>query len=101
MTRPDKADFSGVTSSVDTTAKKVEKADFSGVTSSVDSTAEKIGDASEQHYTVKSGDTLSHIAKHYYGKASAWNTIYEANRDVLDNPDRIKPGQVLRIPAAN
>lgn len=94
-----KADFSGVTSSVDSTAAKVEKADFSGVTSTVDTTADKIGGVGEQQYTVKSGDTLSHVAQQFYGKASAWNAIYEANRDQLDNPDRIKPGQVLRIPA--
>lgn len=100
MTQPDKkADFSGVTSSVDTTADKVGKADFSGVTSSVDTTAEKVGQPDAQQYTVKSGDTLSHIAQQFYGKASAWNTIYEANRDQLDNPDRIQPGQVLQIPA--
>ncbi|WP_222566135.1 LysM peptidoglycan-binding domain-containing protein [Novilysobacter antarcticus] len=100
MSHPDKkADFSGVTSSVDTTADKVEKADFSGVTSSVDTTAEKVGQPSPELYTVKAGDTLSHIAKHFYGKASAWNTIYDANRDQLDNPDRIQPGQVLRVPA--
>ncbi|MEG2981831.1 MAG: peptidoglycan-binding protein LysM, partial [Stenotrophomonas sp.] len=43
MSTDKKADFSGVTSSVDSTAQKVEKADFSGVTASVDSTAEKVG----------------------------------------------------------
>ena len=49
---------------------------------------------------MKKGDTLSAIAKQFYGKASAWPRIFEANRDQLDDPDRIKPGQVLRIPAA-
>jgi nucleoid-associated protein YgaU len=49
-------------------------------------------------HTVVSGDTLSKIAKHHLGDANAWPRIYEANRDVLDNPDRIFPGQVLRIP---
>lgn len=96
MTTPDKkADFSGVSADVDTTAEKVEKADFSGVTASVDSTAEKVG---EQTYTVAKGDTLSHIAKQFYGSANKWNAIFEANRDQLDDPDRIKPGQVLKIP---
>lgn len=99
MTTPDKkADFSGVTANVDTTAEKVEKADFSGVTAKVDTTAEKVG---EQSYTVEKGDTLSHIAKQFYGKASKWNAIFEANRDQLDDPDKIKPGQVLKIPAIN
>ncbi len=94
-----KADFSGVTSHVDTTARKLDQADFSGVTSRVDSTAEMLGERASEQYTVKSGDTLSHIAQHFYGKASAWSAIFEANRDQLDNPDRIQAGQVLRIPA--
>ncbi|MGY0799722.1 LysM peptidoglycan-binding domain-containing protein [Lysobacter sp. A286] len=100
MTTPDKkADFSGVTSSVDTTARKVEeKADFSGVSASVDTTAEKVAESVQQTYTVQSGDTLSAIAKQFYGKAGAWNAIYDANRDQLDDPDRIQPGQVLNIP---
>jgi nucleoid-associated protein YgaU len=49
-------------------------------------------------HTVVSGDTLSKIAKQHLGDANAWPRIFEANRDVLDNPDRIFPGQVLRIP---
>ena len=53
-----------------------------------------------QFYTVKPGDTLSKIAKQYYGNANKYPTIFEANRPMLQNPDRIYPGQVLRIPAA-
>ncbi|MGN7919058.1 LysM peptidoglycan-binding domain-containing protein [Lysobacter sp. 22409] len=99
MTTPDKkADFSDVTTNVDTTAEKVEKADFSDVTVTVDTTAEKVG---EQTYTVEKGDTLSHIAKQFYGKASKWNAIFEANRDQLDDPDQIQPGQILKIPTIN
>ena len=49
-------------------------------------------------YTVVAGDTLSHIAQRHYGKASRWPAIFEANRDKLSDPDRIFPGQVLRIP---
>ncbi|TWH99173.1 LysM domain-containing protein [Luteimonas cucumeris] len=100
MTNEKKADFSGVTSKVDTTEQKVEKADFSGVTARVDSTEEKVGDV-EQTYTVQKGDTLSAISKQFYGKASGWNAIFEANRDQLDDPDRIQPGQVLKIPLDN
>ncbi|QOW22045.1 LysM peptidoglycan-binding domain-containing protein [Novilysobacter avium] len=100
MSHPDKkADFSGVTSKVDSTANRADRADFSAVSSRVDTTADKIGEPVSELYTVKPGDTLSHIAKHFYGKASAWNTIYDANRDQLHNPDRIQPGQVLRVPA--
>ncbi len=99
MSNEKKADFSGVTTKVDTTADKVEKDYFSGVTTNVDTPAEKVGSA-EQTYTVQKGDTLSHISKQFYGKSSKWNTIFEANRDQLDDPDLIKPGQVLKIPAA-
>lgn len=99
MTTPDKkADFSDVNVNVDTTAQRVEKADFSDVSVNVDTTAEKVG---EQTYTVEKGDTLSHIAKQFYGKSSKWNAIFEANRDQLDDPDKIQPGQILKIPAAN
>ena len=49
-------------------------------------------------YTVKSGDTLSGIAKDQLGNASAYMKIFEANRDQLTDPDKIKPGQVLHIP---
>lgn len=49
-------------------------------------------------YTVKSGDTLSGIAKQHLGDANAYNKIFEANRDQLSDPDKIKPGQVLKIP---
>jgi len=94
MSTEKKADFSGVTSSVDTTAEKVEKADFSGVTSSVDTTAEKVGGT----YTVQKGDSLSKIAKNELGDANAWNSIFEANRNVLDDPDKIFPGQTLKLP---
>jgi len=50
-------------------------------------------------YTVKSGDTLSAIAKQHLGDANAYMKIFEANRDQLSDPDKIKPGQVLKIPA--
>jgi nucleoid-associated protein YgaU len=52
----------------------------------------------ESTYTVKSGDTLSKIAKETLGDANAYNEIFNANRDVLSDPDKIKPGQVLKIP---
>ena len=50
-------------------------------------------------YTVKAGDTLSKIAKDHLGDAGAYMAIFEANRDQLTDPDKIKPGQVLKIPA--
>jgi nucleoid-associated protein YgaU len=49
-------------------------------------------------YTVKPGDTLSKIAKEHLGNANAYMAIFEANKDQLNDPDVIKPGQVLKIP---
>lgn len=51
-------------------------------------------------YTVQAGDTLSKIAKAKFGDVTAYMKIFEANRDVLSDPDKIKPGQTLKIPAA-
>lgn len=77
------------------------KADFSDVTAGSSSSAPAApapaGDAPRTHTVVK-GDTLSKIAKQYYGNANRWQPIFEANRHVLKDPDRIYPGQVLTIP---
>ena len=51
-----------------------------------------------QYYTVKSGDTLSKISKQFYGDANQYMKIFEANKPMLSNPDKIYPGQKLRIP---
>ena len=51
-----------------------------------------------QTYTVKSGDSLSKIAKQYYGDAKEWRKIYEANKDQIKDPDLIHPGQTFNIP---
>ena len=54
----------------------------------------------EVTYTVQSGDTLGKIAKEHLGSANAYMKIFDANKDQLTDPDKIKPGQVLRIPSA-
>ena len=54
--------------------------------------------AAAKTYTVKAGDTLSHIAKEHLGSAGAYMKIFELNKDQLTDPDKIKPGQVLRLP---
>jgi nucleoid-associated protein YgaU len=51
-----------------------------------------------QYYTVVKGDTLSKIAKEFYGNANEYNKIFEANKPMLTHPDKIYPGQNLRIP---
>jgi nucleoid-associated protein YgaU len=96
MSTEKKADFSDVTAKVDSTEQKA--ADFSDVSAKVDSTEEIIG---QRSYTIEKGDTLSKIAKEQLGHASAWKQIFEANRDVLDDPDRIFPGQVIKLPPAD
>lgn len=55
--------------------------------------------AESKFYTVKSGDSLSKVAKEFYGDANQYNKIFEANRPLLKDADDIYPGQVLRIPA--
>ena len=56
------------------------------------------GSSAGRTYTVQSGDTLSKIAKNFYGNANDYNRIFEANRDKLENPDKIQVGQELVIP---
>lgn len=60
-------------------------------------TVARNGDQSE-YYTVKKGDTLSKIAKEHYGSADRFSAIFEANKPLLSDPDKIYPGQTLRIP---
>jgi len=87
--------------------KEKAKPDFSNVRSGGSSTApaperQADGDASSAGsvgtYVVVEGDSLSKIAKRQYGDAQKWRRIYEANRDLIKDPDLIYPGQQLRIP---
>ena len=87
----DPPDFSNVKGGGSSTAKGGSP-DFSNVQGGSSSTATSI-------YVVKSGDSLSKIAKHVLGDAGKWHAIFDANRDQIDNPDLIHPGQVLKLPA--
>ena len=82
--------------------KEKPKADFSNVQSGSstqpDASAQPAAGAVSS-YTVKSGDTLSAIAEREYGDAGQWRRIFEANRETIDNPDLIHPGQELKIPS--
>ena len=73
--------------------------DFSDVTGGGSSTA-PTSPAAERTYTVGKGDSLSKIAKKFYGDAGKWKLIYEANRERIKNPDLIQPGWLLKIPNA-
>jgi nucleoid-associated protein YgaU len=87
--------------------KEKPKPDFSSVKSGSSSTApapvpQADGNIApinvSRTYVVVKGDSLSKIAKQQYGEASQWRRIYEANRDLIKDPDLIFPGQELRIP---
>ncbi|MBN1863502.1 MAG: LysM peptidoglycan-binding domain-containing protein [Victivallales bacterium] len=56
--------------------------------------------AVEQTYKVQKGDTLWKISRDFYGSGKEWRRIFEHNQDVLSNPDKLREGSVLKIPAA-
>jgi nucleoid-associated protein YgaU len=90
------ADFSDVGGSSKTSSSGSSggAADFSDVQSGSSTTAP----TGAQSYTVKAGDSLSKIAKHFYGDAGKWKRIHAANADKIPNPDLIHPGLQLTIP---
>jgi nucleoid-associated protein YgaU len=91
------ADFSNVQSGSSTTAPEP-AAPVPPIPTPTGTSGQATGQG--QTYVVVSGDSLSKIAKRYYGDANKWNRIYEANRDQINNPDLIHPGQTLKIPGA-
>jgi len=68
------------------------------IVADIQATGAPSGARSETTYTVKAGDTLSKIAKEKLGDANAYMEIFNANKDQLSDPDKIKPGQVLKVP---
>jgi len=94
MSLPDKPDFSDVRTG---SSAVPAHPDFSDVQTG-SSVVQGSGGTGARTYTVVQGDTLSDIAHRVYGRASRWHAIYDANRNLLDNPDRILPGQVLTLP---
>ncbi len=69
-----------------------------GIASVDDKMTTAVQEPEAQFHTVASGESLSLIAKKYYGNAMKYTQIFEANKPLLSNPDKIYPGQVLRIP---
>jgi nucleoid-associated protein YgaU len=77
------------------------KPDFSNVVKGSSSTAETpVGkpEPAARTYVVQAGDSLSKIAKKFYGKPNDWKRIHEANKALIKNPDLIQPGWTLTIP---
>lgn len=72
-----------------------------GVGGVKDEAGSGIGGRESQFHTVVSGDSLSAISKKYYGTWKLYPEIFEANKPMLADPEKIYPGQVLRIPAIN
>ena len=70
-----------------------------GVSAVKDELTVAAASAESRYYTVEKGDTLSKIAKQFYGNANDYPKIFEANKPMLSHPDKIYPGQNLRIPA--
>ena len=68
------------------------------IVADIKATGAPAASAAQHTYTVKAGDTLSKIAKEQLGNANEYMVIFNANRDQLSDPDKIKPGQVLKIP---
>ncbi|HEY6146862.1 MAG TPA: LysM peptidoglycan-binding domain-containing protein [Thermoanaerobaculia bacterium] len=103
-----KPDFSDVVSGSSSTAASGSppdrdrgRADFSDVVSGSSSSAPSPGgnaDATRRIYVVEKGDSLSKIAKKFYGDANQWRRIFDANRNVVKDPDLIQPGWSLTIP---
>ena len=85
-----KADFSDVVAGGSSTAPRADRPAAAGA-------APNVADA-DKTYTVVAGDTLSKIAKREYGNANEWKRIFEANKDLIKDPDKIFPGQKLKIP---
>ena len=96
--QPPQPDFSDVKGGGARQPLPESRPDFSDVQSGSSSDAMSRDDATQEIYVVKKGDTLSAIAKKYYGDASMWRAIHEANRDLIKNPDLIHIGWELKLP---
>jgi nucleoid-associated protein YgaU len=94
------ASLSGQAASPEALEKAVLLAgNIQGVSSvNVDGLAAPPQTAEVDYYIIEKGDSLSAIAKHFYGDGSAYPRIFEANREVIKDPDKIFPGQKIRIP---
>ncbi len=79
-------------------AKVSDQMTLKGASKGASAKPEKTGGVKTRFHTVQKGDTLSGISKKYYGSSKEYMKIFKANQPMLDNPEKIYPGQVLRIP---
>lgn len=93
------ANFGGVSATTSSTAAMGTAAGSGATVAHGSAGSAGGGDWASRTYTVESGDSLSAIAKKMYGDAGKYQKIFEANQPMLKDPDKIYPGQVLRIPA--
>lgn len=97
--RTDKATISGKAADQSTREKVILVVGNSdGIATVDDQMTVEYKEPEAQFHTVVSGDTLGKIAKKYYGNAMKYPVIFDANKPMLTDPDKIYPGQVLRIP---
>ena len=94
----DKVTVYGQTESIDDKEKIVLIAGNIEGIATVDDRISVVAPVQSRFHEVKSGDTLSKISKEVYGDAMKYNVIFEANQPMLTHPDKIYPGQMLRIP---
>ena len=94
----DKVTIAGAVPSQEAKEKIILAAGNVAGVATVDETIETPSGPLSQFHTVAKGDTLWAIAKEFYGDGNQYNVIFEANRPMLSHPDKIYPGQVLRIP---
>lgn len=104
----ERVDADGISVIASATAEQMEKAGFkkpvsaAGQKPAVAATQSAQPPAAEEtrFYVIQKGDTLSGIAKQFYGNAMKYPQLFEANREVIEDPDKIYPGQKIRIPAS-
>lgn len=96
--KPDFSNVQGGSDTVPDAARGGGKPDFSNVQGGSDTVPDTGGGGGQRSYTVERGDNLSAISKRVYGKSKYWKEIFEANRDTIENPDLIYPGQTLQLP---
>lgn len=92
-------DASGVINFIQIATEQNQQSRPAGIQFPAAGQSDTAGSGAERSHKVAKGETLSHISQHYYGKASEYMKIFNANKDQLNDPDKIREGMTLRIPA--